>query len=33
VKLQNFKKVYPETADFLRNATGVELHPVPKTPS
>lgn len=22
VKLQNFKKVYPETADFLRNATG-----------
>lgn len=22
VKLQNFKKVYPETADFLRNASG-----------
>ena len=22
VKLQNFKKVYPDTADFLRNATG-----------
>ena len=23
VKLQNFKKVYPETADFLRNSTGL----------
>ena len=27
VKLQNFKKVYPETADFLRNATGVGGNP------
>ena len=27
VKLQNFKKVYPETADFLANATGKGGHP------
>jgi len=27
VKLQNFKKVYPDTADFLRNATGAGGHP------
>ncbi|MBS9721947.1 Eco57I restriction-modification methylase domain-containing protein [Tianweitania sp. BSSL-BM11] len=28
VKLQNFKKVYPETADFLRNATGKDDVPL-----
>ncbi len=27
VKLQNFKKVYPETADFLRNAIGKDGNP------